>query len=338
VHRRNQQRLSTNLVHAADRAKSSLDAEAAGAFSGQTFPFFSVEIGSAPLQSRLIEFAQRAAENLQFDFSCELLFLFLSHAAILPKLSLLERSQPSQVLRPAALMDLVSKRFLPQVFFLASHLPFDIDGRVFLSLISTVTLHRSIPFPDIVGPIVYDEVRAVWAHVSLAIPDFSTFRRKYAAGGRKTAKVSAETIRGHKLLPFNHPVFNFDSMFLPDTAVEEETPTTSSYLGFGVTFSDTTHWHNSRSILPSHLGGEDYKVLDERQRRRENRSNQRFMTTLQKSAATLTGALGTSLQQITIVSVAKKPLKDSRVPKVETCLNHLLQEREDRSQFCATTS
>jgi hypothetical protein len=201
------------------------------------------------------------------------------------------------------------------MFFFASPLPFDIDGRVFISLISIVVLHPCPAFSDIVGPIAYEEACAVWSHLSLPIPDFSAFRARYKYTPANV--VPADTSSVYKLLPFDHQVFNFNSVLLPNTSVEDETPAPATHLDFGVPFSDTTHWHNSRSILPSHLGGEDRKVLDERQRQRENRSNQRFMATLQKNAATLTGALGTSLQQITIVSV-KTPSKDSRIPKVET--------------------
>ncbi|KAF8146445.1 hypothetical protein K438DRAFT_507113 [Mycena galopus ATCC 62051] len=313
AHRHTQQRLPKNIFHAADRARSSLDSEVARTIPGQTVSLLSPELRSTPMRSRMVEFSERAIENLGSD-SSQLVFLFLLHAAILPELSLLERAQPSQAL-PLKLMDLLSNIFLPKMFFLASHLPFDVDGRVFLSLLSTATMDPLIPLPDMVGPTVYEEVRAVWSHLSVAMPDFSAFRRRY--GGRTDSpRAPAETARRvYKLLPFTHQVFNFDSVFLPDTSVEETpTSTSSSHLDFGIRFSDTTHWHNSKSILPSHLGGEDHKVLDERQRRRENRSNQRFMTTLQKSAATLTGALGTTLQQITIVS-AKKTSKDARIPK-----------------------
>ncbi|KAF7347281.1 hypothetical protein MVEN_01483200 [Mycena venus] len=313
THRRDRQWLSKCLFHTADRARFALDAEVAIHIPTQALTrLLSTEVRSTPKLSRMVEFSRTAVQNLRTDFLHELVFLFLLHAAVLPELSLLERAQPSQMLRPD-LMHLLSNLFLPDIFFLVSHLPFDIDGRVFLSLISIITTHPSHTLPDIVGPLAYEEVHAVWTHLSLPIPHFSTFRRRYAHAQTNTVAVLPKAARPYQLLPFNHQVFDFNSVVLPDTSVEEEIPISSSHLNFGIPFSDTKHWHNTRSILPSHLGGEDHKVLDARQRRRENRSNQRFMTTLQKSAATLTGALGTSLQQITIVSA--KTSKDSQIPK-----------------------
>ncbi|KAJ7238504.1 hypothetical protein B0H12DRAFT_92205 [Mycena haematopus] len=314
AHRRNQQRLPKNLFHAADQARSSLDAEVANSIPSQTISLLLAELPSTPIRSRLVTFSQRAVESLRFEFSHELLFLFLLHATVLPELSLLERARPSQPLKPD-LMELLSNLFLPKVFFLASHIPFDVDGRVFLFLISIFTMHPSITFSDLVGPIADEEVRALWSHLSLSIPDFRTFHLRYADGRPDAAQVSAQTAhRAYKLLPFNHRVFSFSSLFLPDASVEEETPISFSHFDFGIRVSDTSHWHDSRSVLPSHLGGEEHRVLDERQRLRENRRNQRFMAILQKSAATLTGALGTTLQQITIIS-ANKASKDSRTPK-----------------------
>ncbi|KAF7337798.1 hypothetical protein MSAN_02253900 [Mycena sanguinolenta] len=311
ANRRTQQRLSNNILDAADRGRALLDAEVATSMPTQTISRLSAELPCTPIRSRLIRFSQRAVEDLQFEFSHQLLFLFLLHATILPDLSLPERARPSQELKPD-LMKLLSNLFLPRVFLLVSHLPFDIDGRVFLFLISTVIIHPSTSFSDLVGSIAYEEARAVWS--PLPIPDFRAFQRRYTDGRTNPAQVPGQTTRIYNLLPFNHPVFNFNSLSLPDASVGEETPTSSSHFDFGVRFSDTSHWHNSRSILPSHLGGDDHRVLDERQRLRENRSNQRFMATLQKSAATLTGALGTTLQQITIIST-KNASKDSRTPK-----------------------
>ncbi|KAJ6520487.1 hypothetical protein C8R45DRAFT_1205447 [Mycena sanguinolenta] len=311
ANRRIQQRLPKNIFDAADRGRKLLDAEVATSMLSKTIPHLTTELPCTPMRARLVRFSQRAVKDLRFEFSHQLLFLFVLHATVLPQLSLLERAQPSQKLKPD-LVKLASNLFLPRVFFLVSHLPFDIDGRVFLFLISTVTNYPSTSFSDLVGSIAYEEARTVWS--PLPIPDFHTFRGRYADGRMTASQVPGQTTRIYNLLPFNHPVFNFDSLSLPDASVGEEISTSSSHLDFGIRFSDTSHWHNSRSILPSHLGGEDHRVLDERQRRRENRSNQRFMTTLQKSAATLTGALGTTLQQITIIST-KNARKDSRTSK-----------------------
>ncbi|KAJ6557124.1 hypothetical protein B0H10DRAFT_1967384 [Mycena sp. CBHHK59/15] len=315
AHRRNQQPLSENLIHAVDEAKISLDAEMIRHNPTCLSSLLSAERRCMEQNLRMIDFSRRAVQKLDCGWSLELLYLFLLHAAILPDLSLPERAQSCSSLN-LDLTVLLSRVFLPEVFFLASPLPFDIDGRVFASLISAVITHRSQTLPDIVGPAAYEKVQAIWIHTSLPNPDLSALCARHVASPANKPPTPAQALLVYKLLPFNHRMFN--SILFPDTVEdkEEDAPRESAArLDFGIPFSDTRHWHNSKSILPSHLGGEDQqKVLTERQRQRQNRKNQRFMTTLQKNAATLTGALGASLQQIIIVS-AKKQSNDSRVSK-----------------------
>ncbi|KAJ7492020.1 hypothetical protein FB451DRAFT_514183 [Mycena latifolia] len=318
AYQRDQQPLFENIIHAVGQAKFSLDAEIArhNPASYHSVSRLSVEFSSTPEHLRMIEFSQRVIQ-LESDFLLELLYIFLSHAAILPELSLLERAQPCSSLS-RDLMILLSN-LLPDILFVGSPLPFDIDGRIFVALVSTVITHPAQAFPDIIGPTAYEATQAVWDHLSLPTPDFTALRARYAPVHATTIfGETAASTSGYKLLPFNHQIFN--SALLPDTPIadEEETPTSAARLDFGVPFSDTKHWHNSKSILPSHLGGDvEKKVVDERQRRRQNRSNQRFMAALQRNAATLTGAFGTSLQQISIVSV-KGSNDRSRLSKART--------------------
>ncbi|KAJ6601172.1 hypothetical protein DFH09DRAFT_1257794 [Mycena vulgaris] len=313
AHQHEQRALSENIIRAVKGAKISLDTEMAG-YNPISTNQLSAEACSTNEHLRMIEFSRRV---MQFNsaFSLEILYIFLLHAAIIPELSLLERAQSCEVLRQDLNASLLS--LLPSVFFLASPLPFDIDGRIFISLISTVIAHPCRPLPDIVGPTAYEVVQDVWHHLSLPNPDFPVFCAQYTPALATLAPPPTEACTsGYKLLPFNHQIFN--SVLLPDTIIEDEAEVTSSgaRFDFGIPFSDTKHWHNSKSILPSYLGGDDQnKALDERQRRRMNRSNQRFMATLQKNAATLTGALGTSLQQITIVSTQKGSKDHSRGSK-----------------------
>ncbi|KAJ7605051.1 hypothetical protein DFH06DRAFT_1275646 [Mycena polygramma] len=308
---RHSQPLPAHIIRAAGQAKLSLDGEIVMHNAELPSSPRSTPLRSVSGRSRMVKLCQRVLQNLRCEFSQELLFLFLLHAAILPQLSLLERAQSCRALR-SDLVELLSKMFLPKVFFFASSLPFDVDGRVFATLVSTALRTVTPPFSDVVGFTGYSEVHTIWDHLSLPEPDFSAFRARFSDAPANTTVVPVGTARIYKLLPFNHQVFDFGS--LPNTSIEDEESESAPHFDFGLPFSDATHWHNSQSILPSHLGGEDRKVLDERQRFRENRSNQRFMTTLQKNAATLTGALGTSLQQITIVP-ANKQHKDSRAPK-----------------------
>ncbi|KAG5652595.1 hypothetical protein H0H81_004426 [Sphagnurus paluster] len=108
-----------------------------------------------------------------------------------------------------------------------------------------------------------------------------------------------------QLLPFDNEVFN-SALSLVNAPVCDVAPVQhATHLDFGpgTLFSDTRHWHNQKAILPSHLGGVSPRPLDVRVQRRILRQNQRFMTTMQDQAATLTGAAGGILHQIVIVPV-----------------------------------
>ncbi|KAJ7045103.1 hypothetical protein C8F04DRAFT_1343667 [Mycena alexandri] len=318
AHQRSRYALPQIISAAVNRAKLSLDEEVAKHNPGQPFSLPSIDQRFKPPRSRMVEFSQRVVQHMRFEFAQELLFIFILHAAILPELSLAERAQSHQLL-PRPLMDLLFKSFLPRVFLIASALPFDVDGRVFVSLISIIITHSN-GLPDIIGRAAYEEALAVWSPLSLPIPNFTAFRARHPSVPANTALGGTNARRTYKLLPFHHSVFDFTSILSVDSLVEEEGPASAAHLDFGIPFSDTKHWHNSSSILPSHLGGEDHTTLDERQRLRQNRNNQRFMSTLQKNAATLTGALGTSLQQIVIVPV-KMASKNSKAPKERPAQN-----------------
>ncbi|KAJ3709742.1 hypothetical protein DFJ43DRAFT_1044717 [Lentinula guzmanii] len=70
--------------------------------------------------------------------------------------------------------------------------------------------------------------------------------------------------------------------------------------------NDAKHWHNTRAILPVHLGGEKTKSLTEWEKRRRDRREHRAQTRLQRQAASLTGANGNMLNKITIAPVGSK--------------------------------
>jgi hypothetical protein len=93
-------------------------------------------------------------------------------------------------------------------------------------------------------------------------------------------------------------------------------------------FSDNQHWHNQKSILPSHLGGAKAKPANSWLAMKMLRKNQQFMFNLQMQAATITGASGSVLRQLIIPSVktrsasAAKGIKGSSSPdKVRVVVN-----------------
>jgi hypothetical protein len=127
--------------------------------------------------------------------------------------------------------------------------------------------------------------------------------------GQQAKDVAEEEEVGYfHLLPFSNPVFDeqLSLVRVPVKASVEPDPLGYSDFGQGTLFSDTQHWHNQKTILPSHLGGETPKPVDERMKRRHLRSEQRFMNSLQSQAATITGALGKTLQQIVIPVVGTR--------------------------------
>jgi len=127
--------------------------------------------------------------------------------------------------------------------------------------------------------------------------------------GQQVKDVTEEEEVGYfHLLPFSNPVFDeqLSLVRVPVKASAEPDPLGYSDFGQGVLFSDTQHWHNQKAILPSHLGGETPKPVDERTKRRHLRSEQRFMNSLQSQAATITGASGKTLQQIVIPVVGTR--------------------------------
>ena len=128
------------------------------------------------------------------------------------------------------------------------------------------------------------------------------------------------------MLPFSDPLFDEELATIDiDVDEEESDDEEDAQLEFNTLYSDTQHWHNhKRAILPAHLGGSDsIGPMDERQKRRQLRSEQRFMSKLQWQAETLTGALGIPLQQIVIPSAAaarKSRITSPPTSKAEVCV------------------
>ncbi|KAJ7608765.1 hypothetical protein FB45DRAFT_1128535 [Roridomyces roridus] len=331
AHRRHQIVLPQIITRSMEQAGAALDG-AIAQFSPVPLQRLRAVLAADALQTRLKQFAQRI--QLSAEFSSDLLLIFILHAVILPHLSLIERAQPIQPLDPA-LTTLLQKQFLPNAFLTASAFPFNIDGRVFVSLISTLLSNPEVPLVDVVGDAALAEAAAVWTALgALPLPDLGKFRARYAGSTKPLVPVAAASASesAYKLLPFNHPTVS--SLLWPDIAVEDEDERSpDSRLSFSVPFSDTRHWHNSRSILPNIS-----VAKDDWARMRLNRSNQRFMNVLQKNAATLTGALGASLQQIVIKphqTVGKKKDKPVQLTSVQKAREKIKQEktalRDDRS-------
>ncbi|KAH8804309.1 hypothetical protein DL96DRAFT_1631701 [Flagelloscypha sp. PMI_526] len=83
----------------------------------------------------------------------------------------------------------------------------------------------------------------------------------------------------------------------PDTTLKP------SVFGSEILIDDVRHWHNSRSILPTYLGGQRPQPATEWERRKRFKREQRDQARLQKQAASLTGASGGVLVKVLIPAV-----------------------------------
>ncbi|EGO30017.1 hypothetical protein SERLADRAFT_413254 [Serpula lacrymans var. lacrymans S7.9] len=262
----------------------------------------------------------------------ELLFIFIAHCLLLKTLTPHERARRVEAISPK-LVKMLTQSFLPRAFFAAEDVitslnpDIDVDGRVFIALLCFLVRNDGKQLRDLVGSVISQSVEAIWADLKLRSPNFSTLASQISSLSTKL-QVSS-TSKPVKLLPFSNPVFDAELSVVHVAAEDEdesddEDESTPSHFSLGTLFADTQHWHNHRkAILPKHLGGEDARPTDERQRQRKLRSDQRFMKNLQNQAGTLTGASGAALEQIKIPPVGSRvaqPVtkqKPSQAPKVK---------------------
>ena len=278
------------------------------------------EVPISPLQRRDISqitdtparFLQGVTQFLdlrQKHFSA-LLHIFVAHMLFLPSLDLRERARP-RVFLPSKLVGILTRDVLPKMFLALENVASvsDLDGRIFAALLDSVLRDDTTPLQALIGPDLEAVLDKLWATLKLPSPDYGALRAQFPASPsvEGTSETQTPTL---SLLPFHHPLFDEELATIKIDAEkqssddEDEEP--SAHLEFNTIFSDTQHWHNhKRAILPPHLGGNDSTApMDERQKKRQLRSEQRFMSKLQWQAETLTGALGTPLQQMVIPSAA----------------------------------
>jgi hypothetical protein len=256
----------------------------------------------------------------------ELLFAFLAHCILLETVSVAERARDLDNVHPG-LIKVVLSSFFPEIFATTSgvvssyDVAFDVDGRICLALVAFLMEKQSLPMEEVLGCTVFNRVQAIWSSLHLPSVDFGTLSISFPSP--LLPQMRTQTIpEPLRLLPFNNEIFNKELstilVAVGDDADEELETAPQFDFGQGVLFADTQHWHNKKTILPKHLGGEDTKPVDEWRRRRILKSEQRFMATLQRQAGTLTGALGASLTQIVIPAVGTGP--NTQKGKIHTAL------------------
>ncbi|OCH85272.1 P-loop containing nucleoside triphosphate hydrolase protein [Obba rivulosa] len=251
--------------------------------------------------------------------SHELLFAFMAHLLLVPQLPIHERALALPVL-PDTLNSILLHTFLPQMFLALGRVHSRLrgfghpDGRVFVHLLLELIRQPDVELQNLLAEDVHATLQSVWNQHSLPAVDLRSLSNHYHL------PISSADLALHrnpppaKLLPFEHPVFDEELAGVRvevDEGVPDALPTR---MGFNTIFNDTHHWHNhERAILPAHLGGEDPKPADERQRWRQLRSEQRFMSKMQWQATTLTGALGQPLKQMVIIPGNQRSKADSSV-------------------------
>ncbi|KAJ3744995.1 hypothetical protein DFH05DRAFT_1397236 [Lentinula detonsa] len=231
--------------------------------------------------------------------------VFLLHAAVLPQIGvqLLARKLPK--LHPK-LESLLQENFLPSVFRILAQsdaLSPDIDGRLFLELLSFIVQTKSTSYrqvcPSLQGT---DEELRFLSNLTFDGPSLATL---YSIPLYHAVPVSPPL--QYQLLAFSNHVFD---TALADVHVHHTSQSLAdvpkSIFGMHILANDAKHWHNTRAILPVHFGGEKTKSLTEWEKRRRDKREHRAQTRLQRQAASLTGANGNMLNKITIAPVGSK--------------------------------
>jgi hypothetical protein len=273
----------------------------------------------------LVDISLEVLGNTRVKFCQELQYLFVAHCILLPKISVRERARSLEQLNPQILHVLLDL-YLPALFLSTARclsltsptVPFDIDGRVFCSLIRFFTIEDSKAIPMLVGQSIYATLEEIWSQIGsppLALERFAQCFPHEPLG--PLSVIPPSSVKPFRLLPFDNKVFNAELALVnvPVSDTDElQSSTHVEFCGRGMLFSDTQHWHSQKSLLPSYLGGSDPKHIGERARLRALRQDQRFMATMQAQAATLIGASGGSLKPIVIppVGTTKAPQKNRR--------------------------
>jgi hypothetical protein len=250
----------------------------------------------------------------------ELTSLFFLHIIILPALPVSERARPHEGMNEDLVAMLVES-FLPKInpvmalFILKSNRFIDIDGRVFTRILRyTISngLRQTNALTELVGPEISFRLEAVWRSVNAPPPDFMKLSTCFPNCGDPEPSSTASDASGPKpftLLPFHNHIFDEELAVVHVKVSDEDQTSSSPCLEFcqGTPFTDTKHWHdNRRAILPKHLGGEGWHDTGGRSRQWRLRRGQRVMLHMQRLSASLTGASGRVLQQITITATGRK--------------------------------
>ena len=261
--------------------------------------------------------------SLKFGVPAEVIYFFIVHCLLLPNLAIRERGHVHQVL-PAQLIQIISLQFLPAVFgevavlLAKSDFQFDMDGTIFLMLIAFCgSQGASANLDHLVGPVIIAQAQEIWSAINGPALNFEAFHSRFPIPKDHFSDIQHRRIEPHRLLQFHNPVFDGDMSQICASTSGNDTDIDPPFSEFDIEsiFSDTQHWHSTRTILPAHPGGSKPTSMDERSKRRLLRSDQRFMAVFQVQAASLTGASGRMLEQIVISPVGSRRASSILAPE-----------------------
>ncbi|KAK4055914.1 hypothetical protein OIO90_003171 [Microbotryomycetes sp. JL221] len=242
-----------------------------------------------------------------------LLYLFTAHALLVETIPLASRAQtippPSKELLTK--LDSFGSKLYPLLSAAVASTSikdaledFDVDGRLFYLLVNNV-LTGGVDLADSIGATIHDKVEQLWAKTGHSKADIAVLRSAFPS--ETSEHPPAAAAEEDTLLPVNNEVVD---KYLKDVRVsvsdDASAATITSKLPSNTRFDDETFWENPKPVLPTQLGTAPPPNLDPRQKKKRARQEQRFMAAMQKSAASLTGAMGSSLKQQVIPAVGKR--------------------------------
>ena len=269
-------------------------------------------------EALLIDLARSIQDSgYEGQFTSELLYLFILHCIMLPGLSTSSRARPTR--KTNGFAKSLTKSFLPMVFRTLAQLStihecVDIDGRVFESILSFLSLNHHESISDLLSTADYTLLQSIWSQLRYPQPSLDLLANRLSLDNEVVAQPGANT-RG--LLPFENDIFDdiFASVKVTVQDAEDRTEVVpAGYFNFnqGLPFRDDKNWHNQKSLITRSSGDSKPKKLGFYARRRELKRGQIFMQRLQDQAATLTGASGAILRQMVIAPVGKRNAYSSK--------------------------
>ncbi|KAL4079734.1 hypothetical protein J3A83DRAFT_4155359 [Scleroderma citrinum] len=294
----------------------------------------------------------------QTETDAALLFAFIIHVLLLDRLSVQDRARRPEPISDDLKNDLtffLTTTLLAAETVIADlNTTIDVDARVFISLIRFFAENTELSLQQAVGPDIARIVETNFRPFVVPVAKFSQFSQHFLPRSVPSPptqdlrllpfsnSVFDEELASIQGNTIHHNVDDAEEAESSEKSNAEEWDASSGdedekstnkpgsdeaqpsvqdkgFFDEGILYHDTHHWHNSKKpILPKHLGGEAPTAMNEWQRKRKLRSDQKFMKSLHDQAATITGVLGAALQQIKIPPVGTAPASSSKHKQVHS--------------------